>query len=533
MMESRLTWYAGFAVVLSFVFFWLLIQQAHIFWFFALVFVLLGIALHDLFQTKHTLLRTFPVLGHIRYILEFFRPEIRQYFLEDDKSERPFDRETRSLIYRRAKGVNDTIAFGTDRDMYMSGYEWVSHSLTPKIVDLNEACVKIGGADCQHPYTASRLNISAMSYGALSPTALKALNLAAKKGAFFHNTGEGGLSDYHLMGGDVCLQIGTAYFGVRNPDTGLFCPKRFAEKALMPQIVMIEVKLSQGAKPAHGGLLPAGKITPEIARLRGVKMGEDVHSPAHHQMFDDPKGLCHFIRQLRELSGGKPVGFKLCIGMRSQFLALCKAMVAEQIFPDFITVDGGEGGTGAAPAAFANHIGMPLDDALAFVHHSLVGFGIREQIRIIASGQIATGFDMVRKLALGADLCNSARAMMMAVGCIQSKQCNKNTCPVGVATTNPRLYKWLDVSEKAERAYNFHSETLNNFLSIVGAMGLDSPSDISPSLIHRRLAPQHIATYEDIYPSIPEGCLLQEDTVPVEWSLFWKRASAETFSMIS
>lgn len=532
-METRRVWYLGFGVVLLLLAAILVILNAHIGWFVAFMLLLVAIAIHDVTQKSHTLLRTFPVLGHIRYILEFFRPEIRQYFIADDKSERPYDRETRTVIYQRSKNVDDTQAFGTDRDMTQTGYEWVSHSLAPKRGDEVAQRILVGGPDCRQPYDASRLNISAMSFGSLSPNALMALNKGAKEGGFYHNTGEGGLSSYHMQGGDICLQIGTGYFGVRDKQKGTFSEDEFVAKAQKREIKMIEIKLSQGAKPAHGGMLPAGKITPEIAEIRGVPMGADVISPPSHSAFDGPSGLCHFVARLRELSGGKPIGFKLAIGARSQFLSICKAMVATGIQPDFITIDGAEGGTGAAPMEYANHLGMPLDDALSFAHQALTGFGLRKDIRLIASGRVATGFDMVRKLAIGADMCNAARAMMMSVGCIQSRQCNKNTCPVGVATTNPRLYKMLDVEDKAQRVRNYHHNTIRSFRSIVGAMGMDNPSQLHGYQIYRRVGPGLVKSYEEIYPPIPAGCLLDEDSVPSDWLRIWRRANPDQFGDIN
>ncbi len=532
-MESRRVWYLGFGVVLLLLAAILVILNAHIGWFVAFIFLLMAIAIHDVTQKSHTLLRTFPVLGHIRYILEFFRPEIRQYFIADDKSERPYDRETRSVIYQRAKNVDDTQAFGTDRDMSQNGYEWVSHSLAPKKGSEVRERILVGGPNCRQPYEASRLNISAMSFGSLSPNALMALNKGAKEGGFYHNTGEGGLSPYHMQGGDICLQIGTGYFGVRDKQTGKFSGEEFAAKAQENNVKMIEIKLSQGAKPAHGGILPAGKITPEIAEIRGVSMGADVVSPPAHTAFDGPTGLCHFIAELREFSEGKPIGFKLAIGARSQFLSICKAMVATNITPDFITIDGAEGGTGAAPMEYANHLGMPLDDALSFVHQALRGFGLRDDIRLIASGRIATGFDMVRKLAIGADMCNAARSMMMSVGCIQSRQCNKNTCPVGVATTNPRLYKMLDVEDKAKRVQKYHHNTVRSFRSIVGAMGLENPSNLRGYQLYRRVGPGLVKSYEEIYPPIAERSLLREEDVPEHWLRMWRRANPEQFGDIN
>ena len=464
----RRQWYLGFGIVLLGLFLVLLmLHDAR--WFFVFFTPVFIIWIYDLVQKKHSLLRNFPVLGHMRYILEFLRPEVQQYFVANDEEERPFNREIRSIVYERAKNVRDTVPFGTDRDILQVGYTWVLHSLDPKHISEVEPRITVGGDDCKKPYNASRLNISAMSFGALSANALMALNKGAKIGGFAHNTGEGGLSPYHLQGGDVIFQIGTAYFGCRD-DQGHFDPSEFEVEATREEVKMIEIKLSQGAKPSHGGILPAAKLTPEIAAVRKVKMGKDVLSPAAHTAFNSPLGLVHFIKQLRDLSGGKPVGFKLCVGRKDEFLGICKAMLETKILPDFITVDGAEGGTGAAPLEFTNHVGEPLEAGLLFVHNSLVGVNLRDKIRIIASGKVATGFDMVEKIALGADMCNSARGMMMSIGCVQSKQCNANTCPTGVATQNQRLQRGLVVEDKKHRAANFHKNTMRSFCEIVGAM---------------------------------------------------------------
>jgi glutamate synthase domain-containing protein 2 len=528
-LTERRKWYLGFGVVIIAILALLFIWHANHWWMFGFLAILAVVAIYDRTQKKHTILRNFPVLGHMRFILEFFRPEIQQYFVADDKSERPFDRETRSLIYERAKGVDDTTAFGTDRNIMDVGYEWISHSLSPKHPSEVENRVTVGGPDCKQPYSASRLNVSAMSFGALSANAVMALNKGAALGGFYQNTGEGGLTDHHLQGGDIVFQIGTGYFGVRNKDTGLFDDDLFTEKAKLESVKMIEIKLSQGAKPAHGGVLPAAKITPEIAKIRSVKMGEDVLSPPAHTAFSTPIEMCHFIQKLRDLSGGKPIGFKLCIGKVSEFMGICKAIVKTGISPDFITVDGAEGGTGASPVEYADHIGMPLNDALLIVHNALIGFGIRDKIRLIVSGKIATGFDMVKKIAMGADICNAARPMMMSIGCIQSRQCNHNTCPVGVATQNPRLYKKLDVEDKMHRARRYHDATVHSFREIVGAMGLTDPSQLNPSLILRRTGPEEVRSYDDIYPFFDGPILLDEKTVPAKFKKYWDKASAESY----
>ena len=526
-LSERRKWYLGFAIViLALVGFMISIHASH-FWIIIFLVSLAAVAAYDLIQTKHTLLRNFPILGHIRYIFEFFRPEIQQYFIADDKSEKPFDRDTRTVVYRRSKGINDTTSFGTDKDVYAVGYEWIAHSLTPKDPLDVENRVFIGGPDCKHPYSASRLNISAMSYGALSKNALIAANKGAALGKFYQNTGEGGLTPYHDNGGDVVFQIGTGYFCVRNKDTGEFDEQKFKERVQPSFIKMIEIKLSQGAKPAHGGVLPAAKITAEIAEIRGCNFGKDVLSPPSHSAFEGPKGLCFFIQKLRELSDGKPIGFKLCIGRHDEFISICKAMVKYKIYPDFITVDGSEGGTGAAPMEYADSVGAPLNEALHFVNNILIGFGLRDKIKLIASGKVATGFDMVQKIALGADICNSARAMMMALGCIQSRQCNNNTCPVGVATQNPKLYKNLDIEDKKVRINNFHDATLHSFREIIGAMGFKYPSEITPDLIFRRTSIGCVKSYEEIYPTILKDSLLSEETVPEAYKDVWEKAVVE------
>lgn len=523
----RRNWYLGFGIILL-VILGLLALMHEIIVFVVLLVVLAVIALYDMTQKKHSICRNFPILGHMRFILEFFRPEIQQYFVADDESERPFDRETRTIIYQRAKGVRDTVPFGTERDIRAVGYEWILHSLMPKHVDEVEPRITVGGPDCKQPYCASRLNISAMSFGALSSNAILALNKGAKIGGFAHNTGEGGLSDYHLAGGgDIIFQIGTGYFGCRD-DKGNFHPEEFKKEADNEQVKMIEIKLSQGAKPSHGGILPAAKLTPEIARIRKVSMGQDVASPPAHTAFSDPEGLLHFVQQLRELSGGKPVGFKICIGRRSEFFAICKAMLTTKILPDFITVDGAEGGTGAAPLEYTNHVGVPLDEALNFVHNALVGVGVREHIRVICSGKIATGFNMLAKIAMGADMCNVARGMMMAAGCIQSRQCNTNTCPTGVATQDKRLARGLVVDDKKVRVANFHNATMHSFKELIGAMGLTNPSQLHPRHVKRRVAQDMVKSYEEIYDYVEPGSFL-EGTVPEEFKVHWELADPKCF----
>ncbi len=522
----RRKWYTALGLVLLSMFLFLaMLQDAR--WFLALITPLIILAIYDLTQTQHTILRNFPVLGHMRYLLEFIRPEIQQYFIADNEQERPFDRETRSIIYQRAKNIQDTVPFGTERDIYQIGYTWALHSLAPKPISEVERRIIVGGPDCKKPYSASRLNISAMSFGALSAHAIMALNKGAKLGGFAQNTGEGGLSPYHLQGGDLIFQIGTGYFGCRD-EAGLFNPEEFTKEACRDEVKMIEIKLSQGAKPSHGGILPAAKLTPEIAAARKVKMGHDVISPPAHSAFNTPTELLQFVQQLRELSGGKPVGFKLCIGQKKEFFSICKAMLKTNILPDFITVDGAEGGTGAAPLEYINHMGTPLEPALFFVHNALTGIGVRQNIHIISSGKIATGFDMVVKIALGADICHCARPMMLALGCLQSKQCNSNTCPTGITTQNKRLQRGLVVDQKKYRVANYHKNTVKSFLEMVGAMGLSNPSDLSPAHIMRRISTDSAKPLNEIYHYMKPGQFLSND-IPENYKTHWELASADQF----
>jgi glutamate synthase domain-containing protein 2 len=486
----------------------------------------LGIA--DIMQTKQAIKRNFPLIGHGRYLMEMIRPEINQYFIESDIDGRPFDRQKRSNIYQRAKRELNTNPFGTQKNVYEVGYEWINHSLAPVAVTEKDPRVLIGGSECKQPYSASIFNISAMSYGSLSKNAILALNKGAKAGNFLHNTGEGGLSPYHLEhGGDLTWQIGTGYFSCRTPE-GHFSPERFAEKAAIESVKMIEVKLSQGAKPGHGGILPKEKITPEIAQIRGVVMDRDVVSPPAHTAFSSPRGLLEFISQLRDLSNGKPVGFKLCLGAPHEFLAICKAMLETGILPDFITVDGGEGGTGAAPLEFSDSVGTPLEDGMVFVHNALRGIGLRDKIRLIVSGKITTGFHIAQKLALGADLCNSARGMMFALGCIQALQCHANTCPTGVATQNPELVQGLVVEHKWKRVRNFHDATVHNFIEILGAAGLSQPSDLKPWHILRRISATEVRSLDEVYHYIQSGALLTSP-IPAAFERDWERANPDSF----
>jgi glutamate synthase domain-containing protein 2 len=493
--------------------------------------IIMGIK--DMVQTRQSIKRNFPLIGRLRYFFEMIRPEIQQYFVESDTDGAPINRNERSVIYQRAKRQIDTIPFGTQLNVYAEGYEWTTHSIAPKDFHTmdHHPRVRFGGGKCTQPYDMSVLNISAMSFGSLSKNAILALNHGAKLGHFAHNTGEGGISPYHLEpGGDLIWQIGTGYFGARTED-GKFSDDAFRANATRPNVKMIEIKLSQGAKPGHGGILPGKKNTPEIAAIRLVKAGTTVFSPPFHSAFSTPLEMLNFIDKLRDLSGGKPVGFKLCIGRKSEFLSLCKAMVESKSFPDFITIDGGEGGTGAAPPEFSNSVGMPLLDALDFVDNSLRGFGIRHEMKLEASGKILTGFHMLRAMALGADTCSSARAMMMAVGCIQALECNTNTCPTGVATQDPRFTRGLVVDDKKTRVANFHKNTVESFVELMGASGIDHPDKINRTHVYRRVFMNLVKTYEEIYPTIPEGCLLDGGDIPFDYESYMKRSSAGSFEL--
>ena len=489
---------------------------------------LVSLGFVDMTQKSQAIRRNYPVLGHMRYFLELIRPEIYQYFIENDREGVPFDREQRSLVYQRAKNVRDTTPFGTKINVYEPGYEWVNHSLQARHLDAGEMRVTIGGPDCLQPYSCSLLNISAMSFGSLSRNAILALSNGARLNNFAHNTGEGGLSPYHEEGGaDLIWQVGTGYFACRNEEGG-FSSEIFKEKSALPNVKMIEIKLSQGAKPGHGGILPAAKLTAEIASIRGVPMGKDVLSPPTHKEFSTPIELLEFVKKLRDLSGGKPVGFKLCVGKRREFLAICKAMIQTGITPDFITVDGAEGGTGAAPLEFSNHIGAPMVESLIFVHNALVGYSLRDKIKIIASGKVSSGFGMLKRLAIGADACMSARAMMMAIGCIQALKCNSNHCPVGVATQEKHLVAGLDPTDKANRVASYHRETIGSLAEMIGAIGLDSSDDLRPWHLMHRVSANETRHYGELYKFLRDGDLLA-DELPPEYARACQSASAETF----
>lgn len=447
--------------------------------------ILLIVGIFNTIQKKHAILRNFPVLGYFRYLFEMIAPEIQQYFIERSTDGKPFSRNQRSLVYQRAKNIDSSTPFGTQLNLNDRNYEGIKHSIFPTKVNEELPRILVGGKDCKQPYLASLLNVSAMSFGSLSENAVRALNIGAKKGNFYQNTGEGGLTDYHIEGGgDITWQIGTGYFGCRDLQ-GNFNPEKFSEKANLPNVKMIEIKLSQGAKPGHGGVLPAAKNTEQIARIRGVEPHMMILSPPSHSAFSDAKGLVHFIKQLRELSNGKPIGFKLCIGNTAEFEAICNEMIAEDCYPDFITVDGAEGGTGAAPLEFSDGVGMPFAPALIFVNKTLVGLNIRDKIRVIGSGKIISGFSILHAIALGADMCNSARGFMFSLGCIQALRCHNNECPTGVATQNKMLMKGLVVTDKSDRVYHFHKNTLHAANELLAAAGKNSYADVDINIFMR------------------------------------------------
>jgi glutamate synthase domain-containing protein 2 len=490
---------------------------------------LMALGFSDLLQKGHAVLRNYPISAHIRFLLEEIRPEMRQYFFESEKDGKPFSRDTRAVVYQRAKMQLDKRPFGTQEDIYGDGYEWMHHSVAPKPQADEHFRITIGGPDCTKPYSASVFNISAMSFGSLSPNAVRALNAGAKKGNFAHDTGEGGVSPYHREnGGDLIWEIGSGYFGCRNRD-GSFNPDEFARVASDDQIKMVELKVSQGAKPGHGGVLPAAKVSEEISKIRGIAMGEDCISPAYHRAFATPIEMMKFIGEMRRLSGGKPAGFKLCIGHRWEFLAICKAMVETGIYPDFIVVDGNEGGTGAAPAEFMDHLGMPMREGVNFVHNALIGINARDRIRIGASGKIATAFDLARAMALGADWCNSARGFMFALGCIQSLSCHTDRCPTGVTSQDPTRYRALVVPDKTTRVYNYHRATLHALAELIAAAGLEHPQDIRPIHFSHRISGTEVLSFARLYPQLQPGELLTGTENP-RFRDAWELAQAGSFA---
>ena len=483
----------------------------------------------DLLQTRSTLRRNYPVLAHFRYGLESVGPEIRQYFIEGDTAEVPFSRQQRSLVYQRAKGVMDVVPFGSQQDVYGVDYEWINHSMAPTHVDSHDFRVVIGAASAQ-PYSASVFNISAMSFGALSANAVRALNEGARRGGFYHDTGEGSISPYHReKGGDLVWEIGSGYFGCRD-EQGRFSEERFVENACSPQVKMIELKLSQGAKPGHGGVLPAAKVSAEIAATRGVPMGHDCVSPATHSAFSTPVGLLQFIARLRELSGGKPTGFKLAIGHPWEWFGIAKAMHETGLLPDFIVVDGAEGGTGAAPAEFIDHVGVPMREALLLVHNTLVGLNLRDRVRVGAAGKIISAFDIARTMAMGADWCNAGRGFMFALGCIQSQSCHNDRCPTGVATQDPARWRHLDVADKSVRVQQFHDNTLKALRDMLCAAGLEHPRQLGPEHILRRVSPIEVRSLASLYRFLEPGELLDRVPSHAVFRDFWAEARSDAFA---
>lgn len=468
-----------------------------------LVLALFAVGIYDLVQKKHAILRNFPVIGHMRYLLEMIGPEIRQYFIESDTDGKPIDRNHRTYVYSRSKLQRETHPFGTSLNVEAGDYKWMAHSIYPKKVLEKVPRETVGGADCKVPYSSNIFNISAMSYGSLSANAITALNLGAKAGNFYHDTGEGSISEYHLNGGNLVWEIGTGYFGCRTEDGG-FSEEKFAENAARQSVKMIEIKISQGAKPGHGGVLPASKNTKEIAKIRGVEAHTEVLSPPGHRTFRDAEGLLRFVKKLRDLSGGKPIGFKLSIGSKEEFKMICEKMLETGIKPDFITIDGGEGGTGAAPIDFTNYVGMPWERALIFAVDTLRGYDLKKDIKIITATKIITAFDIFKALCIGADICNSARAMMLAIGCIQALRCDTNKCPTGVATSDPRLMRGLVVSEKWERVKNYQEQTLEDFRELLAAAGCASLSDPNRTMINKTVNDE-IRPYSELYPDVVEG----------------------------
>ena len=503
--------------------------------------LLVAVGVYDLVQPKRSVLRNYPLIGNIRFMLEFIRPEIRQYFIESDNEATPFSRAQRSLVYQRAKGQPDKRPFGTQKDVHAEGYEWINHSVAPSKVASHDFRVWIGGAPggplagvsgCTQPYHASIFNISAMSFGALRANAILALNAGAKRGGFAHDTGEGSISQHHRVhGGDLIWEVASGYFGCRHAD-GTFNPELFAQNASSPQVKMIELKLSQGAKPGHGGMLPGSKVTPEIAAARGIPAGVDCISPAAHSAFKTPLEMMHFIARLRTLAGGKPTGFKLCIGHPWEWFAMVKAMLATGITPDFIVVDGAEGGTGAAPLEFTDHVGSPLQEGLLLVHNTLRGVGLRERVKVGCAGKVVSAFDIARMMALGADWCNSARGFMFSLGCLQAQTCHTGHCPTGVTTQDPVRQKALVVPDKAQRVYNFHQQTLHALRELVQAAGLQHPGEITAHHIVRRSTDQKVKSLaQSILTQLPDRALLESDlqALPIIFRQTWPQAAADSF----
>jgi glutamate synthase domain-containing protein 2 len=492
--------------------------------------VLASIGIADLTQKRSTLRRNYPLICHIRFFFEMVRPMLRQYVVESDNEEVPFSHVQRAVVKQRAKNALDVRPFGTELNVYEERYEWLNHSIMPSLIDSHDFRITIGGPQCTQPYSASVFNISAMSFGAISPNAIRALNEGARRGGFYHDTGEGSLSSYHREnGGDIVWELGSGYFGACER-AGVFSEARFAEKAVLAQVKMIEVKLSQGAKPGHGGVLPAPKVSAEIAATRGVPMGQDCISPSRHSAFDTPEGLLRFIARLRDLSGGKPTGFKLAVGHLWEWFGIAKAMGTTGILPDFIVVDGAEGGTGAAPLEFTDHVGAPLREALMLVHNTLVGLDLRDRIRIGAAGKVITAVDLARTLSIGADWCNAARGFMFALGCIQSETCHTDRCPTGVATQDPRRWQKLDVPDKASRVANFHGNTLHALKELLQAAGLEHPEELGPEHVIRRVSSNEVRALASLYRFLEPGELVKGIPEHAVFQRFWAVARPDTFA---
>lgn len=519
--------------ILAAVLLWLLHFRDVVDWYWPLLATgVSALGVRDMLQVKRSVLRNYPILGHLRYFFEFIRPEIRQYFFESDTEAVPFSRQQRAIVYQRAKGELDKRPFGTHLDPYATGFEWLTHSINPTDPADPNFRVTIGGPDCRQRYDASVFNISAMSFGSLSANAIRSLNKGAKAGGFAHDTGEGSISQYHReFGGDLIWEIGSGYFGCRDAK-GAFDDKRFTDSALDPQVKMIELKLSQGAKPGHGGMLPGPKVTPEIAAARGVPVWTDCISPSRHSAFSTPIGMLEFLARLRELSGGKPVGFKLAIGHAWEWFAIAKAMQVSGITPDFIVVDGKEGGTGAAPAEFLDRIGTPMVEGLLLIHNTLVGLNLRDRVRIGAAGKIVTAFDIARTMAIGADWCNSARGFMFALGCIQAQSCHTGTCPTGVTTQDPGRQRALVVPDKAERVQQFHHHTLHALSELIAAAGLTHPRQLRPHHIVRRVAHNDVRLLSNLYGFLQPGELLDGEASPMVFKVFWPKARADSFEPV-
>ncbi len=517
------------SIVLTILFLVLGFVFSYHFWWPLIVFLPLALlGLYDYSQDKHSLLRNYPILGRMRFFLEPLGAPIHQYFIESNQDGAPFNRDWRSLMYQRAKGLEAKKPFGTEMDVYAPNYEWLNHSLTPRPVAEDDLRVTIGGPQCSKPYSASVFNISAMSFGSLGPNAMLALNTGAKKGNFYHCTGEGGISRYHRQpGGDLNWQIGSGYFGCRKDD-GNFDPDLFAEQSQDDQVKMVEIKLSQGAKPGHGGILPGAKVTAEIAEARKVPIGTTCESPAYHKEFSTPIGLLEFVAKLRELSGGKPLGFKLCVGHPWEFMAICKAMLKTDITPDFIVVDGGEGGTGAAPLELSDRMGTPLREGLVFVQNALVGAGVREKIRVGVSGKMVSPGLIAAGMAIGADYANSARGFLFALGCLQTQRCHSNECPVGITTTDPKMQKALVVSDKAQRVYQYHEGTISVLKEIIAAAGLRHPSELSPEHIMMRTSSTEVKSLAEVYDFLEPGELVAGSDHPI-FTQYWEKATADSF----